>query len=70
MSDMIFPTTVIPREIAEARLQQGLALMDFFVMVWASNPHLARQAGPRIEEFMMTRDEVQRRHSHDLDDNP
>jgi len=60
----------IPREIAQARMQQSLALTDLFVSIWASNPMLARQAGPRVEEFMMERDEVQRRHAHDLDGMP
>ncbi|VTU29044.1 hypothetical protein [Variovorax sp. PBL-E5] len=60
----------IPRETAQARVQQSLALTDFFVSVWASNPKLARQAGRKVEEFMMTREEVRRRHLHDLDGNP
>jgi hypothetical protein len=55
--------TVIPQELAEARFQQGLAMLEFMVEVWSANPHLARQAGRRVEEFMMTRDEVQRRYA-------
>ena len=56
----------IPRDVAQQRLQQALALMEFFVAVWSSNPALARQAGRRVEEFMLPRDEVQRRHANDL----
>jgi hypothetical protein len=60
----------IPRDMAQARMQQSLALADFFASVWSSNPKLARQAGRKVEEFMMTREEVRRRHAHDLDDTP
>jgi hypothetical protein len=62
MTDAPHPAD-IPRELAEARLQQGLALLDFWTEIWAANPHLARQAGRRVEEFMMPRDEVQRRYA-------
>jgi len=57
----------ISHEMAQARMQLSLALADFFTSVWSSNPSLARQAGRRVEEFMMPRDEVQRRHAHDLE---
>jgi hypothetical protein len=60
----------IPRELAWTRVEQLLEMTDFFVSLWSSNPALARQAGRRVEEFMMTRDEVQRLHAHDLDDQP
>ncbi|MBO9515741.1 MAG: hypothetical protein J7549_16625 [Variovorax sp.] len=60
----------IPREVAEARLEQALALADFMAAAWSANPRLARQAGRRAEEFMMPRDEVQRRHARDLEINP
>jgi hypothetical protein len=61
------PPVSIPREIAEARLAQALALADFMAAAWSANPRLARQAGRKAEEFMMPRDEVQRRHAHDLE---
>jgi hypothetical protein len=64
MPDAAYPS-VIPPELAQARMDQALALIDFWVGVWSSNPQLARQAGRRVEEFMMTRDEVRRRHAHE-----
>ncbi|MEJ8848413.1 hypothetical protein [Variovorax rhizosphaerae] len=66
MSDSVSLNSIAPA-LAEARLQQSLALVDFFVSLWSSNPALAKQAGRKVEEFMMPRDEVQRRHAHDLD---
>ncbi len=69
MPELSGPNT-ISHEIAQARLQQSLALTEFFVSVWSSNPELARKAGRRVEEFMMPRDEVQRRHAHDLESTP
>jgi len=66
MPEPVVSTIMIPRAIAQERLQQSLALADFFVSVWSSNPELARKAGRRVEEFMLPRDEVQRRHAHDF----
>ncbi|MDR2156064.1 MAG: hypothetical protein LBE78_13750 [Burkholderiaceae bacterium] len=57
----------IPPELVLARLQQAQALTDFWVTVWSANPRLACQAGRRVEEFMLSRHEVQRRHAHDLE---
>jgi hypothetical protein len=64
MSETTRPA-VIPQELAEARFQQGRAMLEFMVEVWSANPQLARQASRRVEEFMMTRDEVWRRHAHE-----
>jgi hypothetical protein len=50
-------------------MQKALALMDFFVTGWPANPRLVLQAGRRVEEFTLPRDEVQRRHARDLENN-
>ena len=61
------PISTIAPELAQARLKQSLELVDFFFSLLTSNPALAKQAGRKVEEFMLPRGEVQRRHAHDLD---
>ncbi len=63
-------STFISAEAARSRMQQSLALTEFFVSLWSANPLLAHQAGRKVEEFMMTREEAQQRHARDLETGP
>jgi hypothetical protein len=56
----------ITAQEAAARWEQSLALVSTFTQIWLSNPKLARQAGRRVEEFVMPLIEVQRLHASDL----
>jgi hypothetical protein len=59
------PKSIDP-QIAAMRWEQGLALTQVFTDIWLNHPLLAKKAGIRIQEFVMSRDEVQRRHLGDL----
>ena len=56
----------IDAQTAQARWEQGQALTQLFTDIWLSNPVLAKQAGKRVEEFLMPLADVQRRHLGDL----
>jgi hypothetical protein len=60
------PVKTIKAQEAAARWDQAFALFSTFTQVWLSNPKLAKQAGRRIEEFVMPLAEVQKRHADDL----
>ena len=51
---------------AALRWEQGLALTQVFTDIWLNHPLRAVKAGVRVQEFVMSRDEVQRRHLADL----
>ncbi|MFN0041545.1 MAG: hypothetical protein ACKVP2_18690 [Burkholderiales bacterium] len=51
---------------AARRWEQSLALVTTFTQIWMSNPLLAKQAGRKVEEFVMPLFEVQKRHANDL----
>ena len=51
---------------AAKRWEQSLALVTTFTQIWMSNPLLAKQAGRKVEEFVMPLVEVQKRHANDL----
>ncbi|RYX95850.1 MAG: hypothetical protein EOO28_10610 [Comamonadaceae bacterium] len=52
---------------AMERWEQSLQLLDTFTQIWLDNPKLARQAGSRVQEFVMPLEEARERHLHDLD---
>ncbi len=56
----------ISAQDASARWEQTLALATTFTQIWLANPKLAKQAGRRVEEFVMPLAEVQKRHANDL----
>jgi hypothetical protein len=59
-------TTVISEADAAARVAQGLGLVELFTQIWLDNPKLLKQAGCRIEEFMMPIEQAQLLHASDL----
>ena len=59
-------TAVIPEGVAAERFAQGMSLLDVFTQIWLANPALAKQAGRRVEEFILPIEEVQARHANDL----
>lgn len=61
----LFPRRIDPQNAA-MRFEQGLALTQVFTEIWLNHPLLAEKAGTRIQEFVMSRDEVRRRHLGDL----
>lgn len=60
------PPNNIDPQTAAIRWEQGLALTQVFTEIWLNDPMLAKKAGTRIQEFVMPRAEVQRRHLSDL----
>lgn len=56
----------INAEDAAKRWEQSLSLATTFAQIWMSNPLLAKQAGRKVEEFVMPLVEVQKRHANDL----
>ena len=67
MSDFLkFPPIAISAYDANIRWQQSLELSTTFAQIWIQNPQLARQAGRRVEEYVMPLSEVQLRHFDDL----
>jgi hypothetical protein len=60
------PRRVISAQDAKLRWEQALALYSTFTEIWISNPHLAKQAGRRVQELMMPIDQVQQLHRNDL----
>ena len=56
----------ITAQDANIRWQQSLELYSTFAQIWIQNPQLAKQAGRRVEEFVMPLVEVQKRHLGDL----
>jgi hypothetical protein len=59
------PRTISAEDAAE-RWEQSLALVTTFSQIWMANPVLAKQAGRKVEEFVMPLDEVRKRHAKDL----
>jgi len=57
---------VITAGMAAQRFAQGMGLLDVFTRIWIANPTLAKQAGRKVEEFILPLEEVQRRHASDL----
>lgn len=57
---------IITAQDANIRWQQSLELYSTFAQIWIQNPQLAKQAGRRVEEFVMPLVEVQKRHLDDL----
>ena len=51
---------------ATARWELALELTSMFAQIWLQNPRMAKQAGRRVEEFVMLRADVQNRHLNDL----
>ena len=67
MSDFLkIPPIAITAHDANIRWQQSLELCTTFAQIWIQNPQLAKQAGRRVEEYVMPLSEVQRRHFDDL----
>lgn len=67
MPDTLDPQTkTINAQDANARWEQSLELTTAFAQIWLANPQLAKQAGRRVEEFVMPLVEVQKRHINDL----
>ncbi|MEQ1880148.1 MAG: hypothetical protein ABL878_04170 [Burkholderiales bacterium] len=67
MSDAPISTArTISAEDAAKRWEQSLSLVTTFTQIWISNPLLAKQAGRKVEEFVMPLVEVQKRHANDL----
>jgi hypothetical protein len=67
MSDSpISHARTISAEDAAKRWEQSLALVTTFTQIWISNPMLAKQAGHKVEEFVMPLAEVQKRHANDF----
>jgi hypothetical protein len=67
MSDSsISHARTISAEDAAERWEQSLSLVTTFTQIWLANPALAKQAGRKVEEFVMPLDEVQKRHANDL----
>lgn len=66
MSELSKSKHTISAEEASLRWDQSLALISTFTEIWLDNPQLARQAGRRVQEFVMPLAEVQRLHAGDL----
>ena len=64
-ADMPLSQTISP-QLAALRCEQGMALTALFSETWLSNPQLAKQAGRRIQEFVMPLSAVQQLHLNDL----
>jgi hypothetical protein len=56
---------LITAGMAAQRFAQGMGLLDIFTKIWIENPMLAKQAGRKVEEFILPLEEVQRRHTSD-----
>lgn len=66
MSEPEIHSRTISAQDAAARWQQSLELCSTFAQIWIENPQLAKQAGRRVEEFVMPLAEVRKRHLDDL----
>ncbi len=64
--DSVAVSKIINAHDANQRWKQSLELSSTFAQIWMQNPHLAKQAGRRVEEFVMPLAEVQKRHLDDL----
>jgi hypothetical protein len=56
----------IGAEDAARRWEQSLTSVTTFTQIWLANPALAKQAGRKVEGFVMPLDEVRKRHAKDL----
>ncbi|MES2941446.1 MAG: hypothetical protein V4772_01100 [Pseudomonadota bacterium] len=66
MSENVIVSKTINAADAAMRWHQSLQLVSTFTEIWIQNPQLAKQAGRRVEEFVLPLVEVQKRHLHDL----
>ena len=60
------PALVISSQDANLRWQQSIELYSTFTEIWIHNPQLAKQAGRRVQELVLSIAEVQQRHVNDL----
>ena len=56
-------TGVPAAEVLQERWLNILAQFELWTQIWAANPELAKQAGPRAEELMMPIEAVHLRYA-------